>query len=286
MLHQLGGRRGAGGDADGSDALDPARVERVGIGNEIGGHALLGGDLAQAVGVRAVGGADDEDDVDIERQLARGVLAVLRRVADVLGIGADDGGEALAQRIDDRAGVVDAERRLGDEGELGRVAHGEVGDFLGAGDEMDLAVDPPHGAFDLGMPGMADEDDLAPLIGIALPLAVHLGDQRAGGVDHRQVAPGGGVLDRAGDAMGAEDGDAARGDLVEFVDEMRAFGAQPLHHMAVVHDLVPDIDRRAVFLDRPFDDLDRPLDTGTKAPGLGQDHPHTHSFRIRSSSHR
>jgi hypothetical protein len=39
---------------------------------------------------------------------------------------------------------------------------------------MDLAVDPAHGAFDLGMPGMADEDDLAPLIDIAIPSRAHL----------------------------------------------------------------------------------------------------------------
>ncbi len=82
------------------------------------------------------------------------------------------------------------------------------------------------------------------------------------------------VLDRAGDAMGAEDGDAARRDLGQLVDEMRALGPQPLDHVAVVHDLVADIDRRAVFLERPFDDLDRALDAGAETPGLGQDDPH------------
>ena len=90
LLHQLVRRRGAGGDADRLGALDPARVERVGIGDEIARHALLGGDLAQAVGVRAVGGADHQHDVDHHGQLARRALAVLRRVADVLGVRTDD----------------------------------------------------------------------------------------------------------------------------------------------------------------------------------------------------
>ena len=55
---------------------------------------------------------------------------------------------------------------------------------------------------------------------------------------------------------------------------MRTLGAQPLDDVAVVHDLVADIDRRAVFLERALDDLDRPLDAGAEASRLGQDHPH------------
>ena len=44
--------------------------------------------------------------------------------------------------------------------------------------------------------------------------------------------------------------------------------------MAIVHDLVPDIDRRPVFLERALDDLDRPFDPGTKPSGLRQHHSH------------
>ncbi len=121
---------------------------------------------------------------------------------------------------------------------------------------------------------MADQDDLAPLVGVALAFDVHLGDQRAGRVDHRQAALAGAALDRAGDAMRAEDRHAARRDLVDLVDEPRALGAQPLDDVTVVDDLVPDIDRRAVFLDRALDDLDRAFDSGAKPSGLCQHHSH------------
>ena len=60
-------------------------------------------------------------------------------------------------------------------------------------------------------------------------------------------------------------------DLVQLVDEHRAARAQILDDVAVVHDFVTHIDRRAVFLQRPLDDLDRPLDAGAEAAGLGQD---------------
>jgi hypothetical protein len=37
-----------------------------------------------------------------------------------------------------------------------------------------------------------------------------------------------------------------------------------------VDDLVPDVNRRPIFGQRPFDDLDRPVDTGTKTPWRSQ----------------
>ena len=52
-------------------------------------------------------------------------------------------------------------------------------------------------AFDLRMAGMADQDQRAALGDIALALVVHLGDQRAGGIEHRQPARRGFVLDAA-----------------------------------------------------------------------------------------
>ena len=74
--------------------------------------------------------------------------------------------------------------------------------------------------------------------------------------------------------MRAEDRHRARRHLVDFVDKVRALGAQPLDDVAVVHDLVADIDRRAVFFERALDDLDRPFDPGAKPAGLGQHHSH------------
>ena len=184
-------------------------------------------------------------------------------------------GKPRLQRLDHGARVVDAERRLGDEGELVRVGDLQAGHLLGARDQMHPPGDAAHRAFDLGMAGMADQDDLAPLIGIALALDMDLRDQRAGRVDDRQPALAGAPLDLARHAVRAEDRHRARRHLVDLVDKAGALGAQPLDDMPVVHDLVPDIDRRAVFLERALDDLDRPFDPGTKPAGLRQHHSHS-----------
>ena len=103
--------------------------------------------------------------------------------------GADDRREALAEDRDDRGGVVDRQRRLRDVGELLRRVRLE-GAGVGLGlDQRDRARRQlAHGADHLRMAGMADQHDLAALAEVELGLAVHLGDQRAGGVEMEEVA--------------------------------------------------------------------------------------------------
>ncbi len=60
------------------------------------------------------------------------------------------------------------------------------------------------------------------------------------------------------------------GHFVQFLDEDRAPGAQAVDHELVVHDLVAHIDRRAPFLDRHFDDLDRAVHAGAEAARGGE----------------
>ena len=67
----------------------------------------------------------------------------------------------------------------------GNVERGDIG--LGL-HQMNRRADLAHGAFDFGMAGMADQDQGAAVRDIALALVVDLGDQRAGGVEHRQAA--------------------------------------------------------------------------------------------------
>ena len=60
------------------------------------------------------------------------------------------------------------------------------------------------------------------------------------------------------------------GDLVHVVDEDHAPGPELVHDMSVVDDLVVAVHRRLEDPDHPRQGLDRLLDSGTKAPGRGQ----------------
>ena len=75
---------------------------------------------------------------------------------------------------------------------------------------------------------------------------------------------------RGRDAVRAEDHQAARGNVRQVVDEDRALAAQVLDDVAVVHDLVPHVDGRAVDLERELDDLDRAIDAGAEAARAGE----------------
>jgi hypothetical protein len=65
--------------------------------------------------------------------------------------------------------------------------------------------------------------------------------------------------------MCRKDHGAVVGAVVQFLDEDRAHRLQAFDDMAIVDDLVAHIDRRAILLERAFDDLDGPVDAGAEA---------------------
>jgi hypothetical protein len=111
---------------------------------------------------------------------------------------------------------------------------------------MDTTRNATLGALHLRMAGVADENDLASLAAVVAPFLVHLGHQRTGGVDDREVTTLGFLLHRGGDTVRAENGHRAQRNFVEFLDKDGTLGAQRFHHVLVVHDLMANIDRRSV----------------------------------------
>ena len=180
----------------------------------------------------------------------------------------------MLQRLDDAGRVLDRQRGLGDETEgcrIGRLEARDVGLVL---DQRDVAFGQlPHRADDLRMAGMADQEHVAAEALVAHRLLVHLGDQRAGRVEIEEVARLGIGRNRFRHAVGGEDHRAGlmlRRDFAEFLDEDGTELLKPLDHVAVVDDLVADIDRRAVFLERQHDDLDRAVDARAEAARLAE----------------
>ena len=127
------------------------------------------------------------------------------------------------------------------------------------------------------MAGVADQHHAAP--GAAQPrdFHVHLGHQRAGGVEHLERASGRLLAHGLRHPVRAEDHGGAIGYLVQVLDEDRAIGAQLLDHVAVVHDLVAHVDRRALGFQRALDDGDGAVDAGAEAAGIGEQDVHERS---------
>src|SRR5439155_5530275 len=118
------------------------------------------------------------------------------------------------------------------------------------------------------MAGMPDQDQGPALGHIPLALIMDLGDQGAGGVEDGQAADGSLFLDAAGYAMGAEHGDRVRRHFRQVFDEDRTLVLQAFDHVLVVHDLVADIDRGTVFIERTLDYFDGTHDARAKSAGL------------------
>ena len=117
---------------------------------------------------------------------------------------------------------------------------------------------------------MADEHDLVTVALVALGLVMHFGDERAGGVDDGQGAEFGFVFDLLRDAVGAENGDAAFRNFLDFADENHAFLAEGFDDPAVMDDLMPHINRRTVKLQRTFDDVDGAVHARAEPAGRGE----------------
>src|ERR1700722_5279238 len=117
---------------------------------------------------------------------------------------------------------------------------------------------------------MADEEDVEVLGGEPLGLVVHLGDQRAGGVDGPQVAALGLLADLGRYPVGGKDQDRALGHALRFIDEDRAARLKLTDHMGVVDDLLTHVDGGTVALEGHLDGLHGPVHPGTVTAGLGE----------------
>jgi hypothetical protein len=148
-------------------------------------------------------------------------------------------------------------------------------------DEQDRARDLTHRPDDLFVARVADEDHEVAVSSESARLHVHLRDERARRVD-RTEPPGGCILLHRGrhTVRGEHDGLALRHVLL-VVQEDRTQRFQVAHHVDVVDDLLPDVDRCAVELQRPLHRLDCPLDASAIPAGRSEEElPHHLQRRV------
>jgi hypothetical protein len=196
---------------------------------------------------------------------------------------AADVGPAALQRLDHLARVVQAQRGLRHVGHARLRRDRQPRDVGRRRHQVHRRVDRADGALHLLVAGMADHHQREAQPRVTLQLQVHLGDERAGGVDRAQATRLRLAHHLARDAMGAEDHRRAVRDVVDRVDEHGAAGAEARDHVRVVHDLVEDVHRRPVQPQGALDRLDRAHDAGAEAARLRQQQFHRAAPRRRSA---
>ena len=139
------------------------------------------------------------------------------------------------------------------------------GTSAGLCDQLDVLGRLARGALDLLVAGVADQQDVVVVGGEPLGLVVDLGHQRAGRVDGLEPALLGLPVHLGRDAVGGEHHGLAGRHLVELLDEDRAARLEVGHHVLVVHDLLADVDRGAVEVERLLHRDHGPVDAGAVA---------------------
>ena len=178
-------------------------------------------------------------------------------------------GKPLLQHRDDFGGVVDRQRGLGHEGQIVGILRREGRGILRGLDQRhrsrrQLAERADH----FRMVGMPDQQDFTAALEMDRRLAVHLGDQRTGGVERKEIAGAGVGGHRFRHPVGRKHHRCIGivGDFGQFLDENRALGPQAVDDIAVVDDFVADIDRGAIDGERPFHGIDGPDHPGAEPP--------------------
>ncbi len=179
--------------------------------------------------------------------------------------------KALSEHADDLARLVDGERRLRDVRDLGSVGQRERARLRDVLDQDGRVGRLAHRADDLLVPGVPDQHDGVPGLRVASGLHVDLGDERTGRVDHVVPEARGVRMHAGGDAVRRVDDRGAFRDLGLLLHEDRPSGLEIAHDVDVVDDLLADVDRRAVVLERTLHRLDGALDPGAVAAGRGEE---------------
>jgi len=167
--------------------------------------------------------------------------------------------------------IVDRQRGLRHVRQALRIAHLQLLDILGRADQVDAAVGLAHRALDFRVPGVSDHHDFAPLRAHLGDLDVHLRDQRTGRVEH--VQPRAAVPPRAprarlrGPRKPASHRSAPRSSSSTKIAPLDRNCATTWVLWTISWRTV---DGRAVPLKSAFDDLNRPIHTGTESAWLGQ----------------
>lgn len=139
---------------------------------------------------------------------------------------------------------------------------------------MHRSVDRPTSALDLLVTSVPDHNDGVATLRIALRLQMYLRDERTGGIDYTQITCPRRVDHRSRDAMRAEHRDSPGGNIGDVFDEHGAASRKVGNDVPVVDDLMENIDRRSVHLERTLGNLDRPRHPRAKAAGLGEQYIH------------
>ena len=120
------------------------------------------------------------------------------------------------------------------------------------------------------MPFVANDSHMPAVAVVPFDLPVDFSDKRTDRIEGHQPSLLGIFQDRGRNAVRGQHDDAAGWDLVEFLDEDRAFGLKAANYIEVMDDRPPDVDRCAMDSERIPHSVDRAPNAGAEAARRSQ----------------
>ena len=178
------GCRSARGNAQCLHAIQPGKIDIFGALDKPGYGARALGDFDEAKRIGAVGRTDDEQHVTASSNRLDRCLPVRRGVTDILTLRADNPWKTALQRCDDIRRIIDRQRGLREESKIAAIGHLQIFGILDGFHQRHRALGHLAKCTDhFGVATMADKDDVAAGLYLSFGLAMHLGNQWAGGVE-------------------------------------------------------------------------------------------------------
>jgi hypothetical protein len=240
-----GGR--AAGDTDYAVIGTPFGLHLFGLQQKISRHSLFPRHFAQTVGVTAGAAADNQYQVAPLCQLPHRVLAIGGGIADIFLWRRLEMRKTPFQHRHDALHLVNAQGGLGGNRQFA-LRHLHTLRILHRLHQCDLPGRVSHGALGFHVSRVSDVDDVVPLCGEPLNLAMHFRDKRAGCINDPQVACSCILTNLGRYPVRTEHHRRARWYLGNVLDKEHAPLLERAHHVFVMHNGMAHVYRSAIRL--------------------------------------
>lgn len=265
--HERFRSRCSGSDTHDGSLLQPAGINFRFVVDDVSGHTGRQRDFAQSLGVGAVVRADDEHKINELTELFHGILPILSSIADVIFWRRLKSRKSPTKDIHDVSCIIETERRLREIDDLFGGFHLYALGILDGADELHRRF--THRAFDFLMTRMPDEDQRIAVSGESNSFQVNLGHQGAGGINDSKTALLSLRAHLGRNPVGAEDAGGSFGNLMDIVNKNDASTTEVFNDMAIVNDLVEDINGQWEKSQCSLHDVNGPHHTGAEPSWFG-----------------
>jgi len=143
-------------------------------------------------------------------------------------------------------------------------------DFFRSADDLRNIGSFAERADDLVMVAVSDQDQRIALLRKLDCFNVNFCDEWTCGIDDLEITGLAIVANFGRDSVCAVDHALARGNLINGIDKDRALGLEIFNHVAIVDDLLTDVDRGAKSVQGDLNDVNGADDSGAKSARLEQ----------------